>query len=56
MSDILKGYKGKALEVLKNFNMRIWSEATITTTRGNFQGVLLPRSENDDDRKGFLNE
>jgi glutamyl-tRNA(Gln) amidotransferase subunit D len=49
MSDILKGYKGKALEVLKNFNMRIWSEATITTTRGKFQGVLLPRSENDDD-------
>lgn len=49
MSDILKGYKGRALEILKNFNMRIWSEATIMTTRGNFQGVLLPRSENDDD-------
>lgn len=49
MSDILKGYKGKSLEVLKNFNMRIWSEATVTTTRGTFQGVLLPRSENDDD-------
>jgi len=49
MSEILKGYKGKALEVLKSFNMRIWSEAAITTTRGNFQGVLLPRSENDDD-------
>jgi len=49
MSDILKGYKGKALEVLKSFNMRIWSEATVTTTRGDFKGVLLPRSENDDD-------
>jgi len=49
MSDTLKGYKGKALEALKSFNMRIWSEATITTTRGNFQGILLPRSENDDD-------
>jgi glutamyl-tRNA(Gln) amidotransferase subunit D len=49
MSDSLKGYKGKSLEVLKNFNMRVWSEATIITTRGNFQGVLLPRSENDDD-------
>ena len=49
MSDILKGYKGKALEVLKSFNMRIWSEAAITTTRGDFKGVLLPRSENDDD-------
>ncbi|GCD10674.1 Glu-tRNA(Gln) amidotransferase subunit GatD [Clostridium tagluense] len=49
MSDILKGYKGTSLEVLKNFNMRIWSEATIRTTRGDFKGVLLPRSENDDD-------
>jgi glutamyl-tRNA(Gln) amidotransferase subunit D len=49
MSNSLKGYKGKALEVLKNFNMRIWGEAAITTTRGNFQGILLPRSENDDD-------
>lgn len=50
MSEILKGYKGEALEVLKNFNMRIWGEATIKTTGGNFQGVLLPRSENDDDK------
>ncbi len=49
MSDNLKGYKGKSLKVLKSFNMRVWSEATIITTRGNFQGVLLPRSENDDD-------
>lgn len=49
MSDVLKGYKGKSLEVLKSFNMRIWSEAEITTTRGDFKGVLLPRSENDDD-------
>ena len=49
MSDTLKGYKGKALEVLKSFNMRIWSESAIITTRGNFMGVLLPRSENDDD-------
>jgi len=49
MSDNLKGYKGKALEVLESFNMRIWSEAAITTTRGNFQGILLPRSENDDE-------
>jgi glutamyl-tRNA(Gln) amidotransferase subunit D len=50
MSDTLKGYKGKALEVLKSFNMRIWSEAAITTTRGDFQGILLPRSENDDEK------
>jgi len=50
MSDVLKGYKGRALEILKSFNMRVWSEAYIKTTRGDFQGVLLPRSENDDDK------
>lgn len=50
MSDDLKGYKGRALEILKSFNMRVWSEAELVTTRGNFRGVILPRSENDDDR------
>ena len=50
MSDVLKGYKGRALEILKSFNIRVWSEAYIKTTRGDFQGVLLPRSENDDDK------
>lgn len=49
MSDDLKGYKGRALDVLKSFNMRVWSEAAMKTTRGDFQGVILPRSENDDD-------
>lgn len=50
MSDALKGYKGRAREVLKSFNIRVWSEAGIKTTRGNFKGIILPRSENDDDR------
>jgi len=50
MNDVLKGYKGRALEILKSFNMRVWSEAAIKTSRGNFKGVLLPRSENDDDK------
>jgi len=49
MGDELKGYKGRALEVLQSFNMRVWSEAALKTTRGDFQGVILPRSENDDD-------
>ncbi len=51
MSDAtLKGYKGRALEVLKRFSMRVWSEAVVKTTRGDFKGVILPRAENDDDR------
>lgn len=45
---MFKGYKGKALEVLKRFKVRVWSEALINTTRGEFKGIILPRSENDD--------
>jgi len=47
--DIFQGYKGKALEVLKKFNVRVWGHAEVTTTRGPFSGTVLPRSENDDD-------
>ncbi|MCU0276509.1 MAG: asparaginase domain-containing protein [Acidobacteria bacterium] len=50
MSDLFKGYKGPALELLKRFNIRVWSDATVKTTRGDFRGIVLPRSENDDDR------
>jgi glutamyl-tRNA(Gln) amidotransferase subunit D len=48
-NDIFQGYKGKALEVLKKFNIRVWSHTQIKTNRGNFEGTVLPRSENDDD-------
>ena len=48
MNDLFKGYKGKALGILKKYNVRVWSEAKIDTTRGFFQGIVLPRSENDD--------
>ncbi len=45
-----QGYKGRALDVLKKFNIRVWSEVNIQTTRGHFEGKILPRSENDDDK------
>jgi len=48
--DIFQGYKGAALKALKKFNVRVWGQATIQTTRGTFQGTVLPRSENDDDQ------
>lgn len=48
--DIFQGYKGKALEVLKKYNVRVWGQAKIETTRGNFEGTVLPRAENDDDK------
>jgi glutamyl-tRNA(Gln) amidotransferase subunit D len=50
MSDLYKGYRGRALEVLKSFNVRVWSDAQVQTTRGDFRGIVLPRSVNDDDR------
>lgn len=49
MEDIFQGYKGRSLEVLKKFNVRVWGKALIETTRGEFQGTVLPRAENDDD-------
>ncbi|MEW6051696.1 MAG: Glu-tRNA(Gln) amidotransferase subunit GatD [Candidatus Zixiibacteriota bacterium] len=54
MADILKGYKGRALDVLNSFKARVWAEMQVTTTRGDFKGILLPRSENDDDRHVVL--
>ena len=50
MSDLFKGYKGKALETLQKFSIRVWSETVIKTTRGEFRGIMLPRSESDDDK------
>lgn len=46
--DFFQGYKDKALETLKRFNIRVWSQANIETTRGLFIGTILPRAENDD--------
>ncbi|MBI9069130.1 MAG: Glu-tRNA(Gln) amidotransferase subunit GatD [Salinivirgaceae bacterium] len=50
MEDIFQGYKGGALEVLKKYNVRVWGTAKISTIRGDFEGTILPRSENDDDQ------
>jgi glutamyl-tRNA(Gln) amidotransferase subunit D len=50
MSDSAKGYKGAALDLLHKHHARVWSDATIATTRGEFSGIILPRSENDDER------
>ena len=50
MVDLFKGYKGDALATLQKFNARVWSQTKVETTRGEFKGILLPRSENDDER------
>lgn len=48
--DIFQGYKGAALATLRKFNVRVWGQANIETSRGTFRGTVLPRSENDDDK------
>ncbi len=50
MLDVFKGYKGRALNVLKDYKMRVWGDCVIETSRGLFEGIILPRSENDDDK------
>jgi len=49
-NDIFQGYKGEALELLKKYKVRVWGTLLVETTRGNFEGTVLPRSENDDDK------
>ena len=46
--NLYKGYKGLALDVLKSFNARVWSDVRITTSGGEFTGIILPRSEASD--------
>ena len=48
--DIFQGYKGDALDILKKFQVRVWGQAEVKTSRGNFVGTILPRAENDDDQ------
>ena len=49
MSDLFKGYRGRALQLLKKYNIRVWSRTLIESSRGQFEGIVLPRAENDDD-------
>lgn len=47
--DIFQGYKGASLEMLKKYQVRVWGQAKVDTTRGTFEGTVLPRAENDDE-------
>ncbi len=48
--DRYEGYRGESLEVLKRFAVRVWSDVEISSGKGTFRGVILPRSEIADDR------
>ena len=49
-NEIFQGYRGEALKLLKKYKVRVWGHAIIETTRGKFEGTVLPRAENDDDQ------
>jgi len=38
--DIFQGYKGKALGVLRKFNVRVWGQTVIETIRMMTTGIL----------------
>lgn len=46
--DLFQGYKGEALELLQKYNVHVWDDAEVETTRGHFSGKVLPRAENTD--------
>jgi glutamyl-tRNA(Gln) amidotransferase subunit D len=48
--DSHKGYRGDALDCLKRFQVSVWSDIEVESTRGNFTGIILPRSETADDK------
>jgi glutamyl-tRNA(Gln) amidotransferase subunit D len=47
--DLYQGYRGPTLDVLKRFGITVWCEVRARTTRGEFVGLILPRSETSDD-------
>ena len=41
----LKGYKGKAKELLEKYKLKIWDIIQVTTEKSTYEGILLPRNE-----------
>jgi glutamyl-tRNA(Gln) amidotransferase subunit D len=46
--DRYKGYREPVLGVMKKFDTTVWSVVTVRTSRGEFRGLVLPRSETSD--------
>jgi glutamyl-tRNA(Gln) amidotransferase subunit D len=47
-ADSDRGYRGPALEVMRRFGVTVWCQVRADTTRGRFDGLILPRSETSD--------
>ena len=52
--DLHKGYKGDALAFLQRFQVSVWSDVEVASSRGAFTGIILPRSETADDKHVVL--
>ncbi|MFH1748809.1 MAG: Glu-tRNA(Gln) amidotransferase subunit GatD [Planctomycetota bacterium] len=48
-NDALKGYRGIGASVLRQHGVGVWSDVTIESTNGRFEGLILPRSETADE-------
>ena len=48
MSESYKGYREPTLSVLKAHKAEVWSEVVVHTGKGDFPGIVLPRSETAD--------
>ncbi|MCG6990229.1 MAG: Glu-tRNA(Gln) amidotransferase subunit GatD [Gemmatimonadetes bacterium] len=47
--DLYRGYRGPTRELMERFGITVWCEIKARTTRGDFEGLLLPRSETSDE-------
>lgn len=45
MNEKLKGYKAEGKKLLEKNNIEIWDIVQIKTTKTNYEGIILPRSE-----------
>jgi glutamyl-tRNA(Gln) amidotransferase subunit D len=48
-SDPYRGYRGPTRDLMARSGITVWCEVVARTTRGDFEGLLLPRSETSDD-------
>jgi glutamyl-tRNA(Gln) amidotransferase subunit D len=48
--DLYKGYREPLRALMQRFGVTVWCDAIVTTDRGRFEGLILPRSETSDEK------
>lgn len=48
--EAFKGYRGASKDCLRRFDAQVWSDVRVRSQRGEFRGIILPRSVMADDR------